>query len=65
MCFSFKISIGTFLFSWSISIYLLQKKLTKIWKEYIYSLLIFSSILNLCKEFKQIDKLPPSLISHF
>lgn len=44
MCFSFKISIGTFLFSWSISIYLLQKKLTTIWKKYIYSLLIFSSI---------------------
>lgn len=44
MCFTFKVSLGTFLFSWSISIYLLQKKLTKQWKQYIYSLLIFSSM---------------------
>ena len=29
MCFSFRVSIGTFIVSWGISLYLLSKKLTK------------------------------------
>jgi len=44
MCFSFEISIGTFLVSWSISIYLLNKKLNKKQIQHIIFLMIFSSI---------------------
>ena len=33
MCFSFEISIGTFIFSWSICLYLLTKKLKKYQRE--------------------------------
>tara|TARA_B100000287_G_C20579778_1_gene759891 strand:- start:216 stop:776 length:561 start_codon:yes stop_codon:yes gene_type:complete len=44
MCFSFEISISTFLVSWSISIYLLNKKLNKKQMQNIIFLMIFSSI---------------------
>jgi hypothetical protein len=44
MCFSFEISIGTFIFSWAICFYLLNKKLEKYQRQNIISLLIFSSI---------------------
>ena len=44
MCFSFEISIGTFLVSWSISIYLLNKKLNKKQMQNTIFLMIFSSI---------------------
>jgi len=44
MCFSFEISLGTFLLSWSISLYLLTKKLTTIQKQNVIFLMIISSI---------------------
>jgi hypothetical protein len=44
MCFSFKISIGTFIISWSISLYLLNKDLNKKQKQNVIFLMIFSSI---------------------
>ena len=44
MCFSFEISLLTFLSSWSISIYLLNKRLNKKNKNLVIALMIFSSI---------------------
>lgn len=44
MCFSFEISIGTFIISWSISLYLLNKDLNKKQKQKVIFLMIFSSI---------------------
>ena len=44
MCFSFEISIGTFLVSWTISLYLLNKNLTMKQKHNIIFLMIFSTI---------------------
>tara|TARA_B110001450_G_C17424193_1_gene401138 strand:+ start:15 stop:584 length:570 start_codon:yes stop_codon:yes gene_type:complete len=44
MCFNFEVSIGTFLFSWIISIYLLNKELNNEQKNNIILLMIFSSI---------------------
>ena len=44
MCFSFEVSIATFLFSWSIGIYLLTKDLNKEEKYNVIFLLIFSSM---------------------
>jgi len=45
MCYSFEVSLTTFITSWGISIYLLNKKnLTNEQKNSIYFLLIFSSI---------------------
>jgi len=44
MCFSFEISIGTFIISWSISLYLLNKDLTNKQKQNVILLMIFSSI---------------------
>ncbi len=42
MCFSFEVSLGTFLFSWSVSIYLLRKNLTKYQRQNVIFLMIFS-----------------------
>ena len=44
MCFSFEVSLGTFLFSWGVSIYLLRKNLTKYQRQNVIFLMIFSSI---------------------
>ena len=44
MCFSYEVSIGTFLVSWGISLYLLNKGLNKKQKQNIIFLMIFSSI---------------------
>lgn len=44
MCFSFEVSILTFLISWSISLYLLSKGLSKDGKNDVIFLMIFSSI---------------------
>ena len=44
MCFSFEVSIATFIISWSISLYLLRKNLTKYQRQNIIFLMIFSSI---------------------
>ena len=44
MCFSFEVSIGTFIISWSISLYLLNKDLNIKQKQNIIFLMIFSSI---------------------
>lgn len=44
MCFNFEVSIGTFLLSWSISIYLLSKGLNKKQKQNVIFLMIFSCI---------------------
>lgn len=44
MCFNFEVSIGTFLLSWSISIYLLYKGLNKEQKQNVIFLMIFSSM---------------------
>ena len=44
MCFSFRISIGTFIFSWSSCIYLLNKGLSEKKKQNIIFLMIFSSM---------------------
>ena len=44
MCFSFEVSIGTFLFSWISSLYLLTKKLKKKDQQTIIFVMIFSSM---------------------
>ena len=44
MCFSFEVSIGTFIFSWSISLFLLSKNLNNHQINNIIFLMIFSSI---------------------
>jgi len=44
MCFSFEVSVITFIISWGISLYLLRKKLTTQQKYSIISLMIFSSM---------------------
>ena len=44
MCFSFEVSIITFIISWSISLYLLNKGLNNDKKQHIIFLMIFSSI---------------------
>jgi membrane-associated HD superfamily phosphohydrolase len=44
MCFSFEVSITTFIISWTISLYLLKKKLNETQRQNIIFLLIFSSI---------------------
>ena len=45
MCFSFEISIGTFLFSWGISLYLLNKGLSKQQKQKVIPLILSAQIL--------------------
>tara|TARA_B100002019_G_scaffold292994_1_gene318157 strand:+ start:939 stop:1520 length:582 start_codon:yes stop_codon:yes gene_type:complete len=44
MCFSFEVSIATFIISWSISLYLLSKGLSKDGKNNVIFLMIFSSM---------------------
>ena len=44
MCFSFEVSLGTFLFSWGVSLYLLRKNLTKYQRQNVIFLMIFSSL---------------------
>ena len=44
MCFNFEVSITTFIISWTISLYLLNKNLNKIQRQNIIFLLIFSSM---------------------
>tara|TARA_Y100000389_G_scaffold203876_1_gene253892 strand:+ start:14545 stop:15129 length:585 start_codon:yes stop_codon:yes gene_type:complete len=44
MCYSFEVSIGTFLFSWGSAFYLLSKDLTIVEQQNIYFLMIFSTI---------------------
>jgi hypothetical protein len=44
MCFSFRVSLGTFIFSWSSCIYLLNKGLSEKKKQDIIFLMIFSSM---------------------
>lgn len=44
MCFSFEVSIGTFLFSWGSAFYLLSKDLTVVEQQSIYFLMIFSTV---------------------
>ena len=44
MCFSFEVSISTFIISWTISFFLLHKKLNKTQRQNIIFLLIFSSM---------------------
>ena len=44
MCFSFEVSLGTFITSWTISLYLLTKKLTEHQKHSVIFLMLFSSI---------------------
>jgi hypothetical protein len=44
MCFSFSISLGTFAFSWLVSLYLLNKGLTTNQRHNVIFLMIFSSI---------------------
>ena len=45
MCFSFEVSLGTFLFSWGVSLYLLNKKsLNEFQINKVYFLMIFSSM---------------------
>ena len=45
MCFNFEVSLGTFVFSWSSALYLLQTKtLTKIQKHNLIFLMIFSTV---------------------
>lgn len=44
MCFSFEVSIATFLISWSISLYLLNKGIKGKEREYVIFLMIFSSM---------------------
>ena len=44
MCFSLEVSLGTFFFSWGISIYLLTKNLTKYQRQNVIFLMILSSI---------------------
>ena len=42
MCFSFQVSVGSFIVAWGISLYLLRKKLTMIQKQNVIFLMIFS-----------------------
>ena len=44
MCFSFEISMITFIVSWTISIYLLQKNINKVKRQNVIALMIFSSM---------------------
>jgi len=44
MCFSFEVSLATFIISWSISLYLLNKGLNNDKKQHIIFLMIFSSM---------------------
>jgi hypothetical protein len=44
MCFSFEVNISSFIISWSISLYLLRKKLSKEKKQAVILLMIFSTI---------------------
>ena len=44
MCFSFKVSLATFVFSWSSCIYLLNKGLTDKNRKSVIFLMIFSSM---------------------
>ena len=44
MCFSFEISIASFLFSWGTSLYLMQQNLTKYQFNSLVFLMIFSSM---------------------
>ena len=44
MCFSFGVSLGTFAFSWLISLYLLNKGLTVNQRHNVIFLMIFSSM---------------------
>ena len=44
MCFNFEVSIGTFIFSWLIGLYLLTKRLKIEYKNDVIFLLLFSSI---------------------
>ncbi len=44
MCFSFEVSISTFLFSWAASIYLLTKSLSKLQRDNVIFLMIFSTM---------------------
>ena len=44
MCFNFQVSISTFIISWSISIFLLNKKLNKKQRQNVIFLMIFSTI---------------------
>lgn len=44
MCFSFEVSISTFIVSWGISFYLLNKKLNKQQQQNVIFLMIFSSM---------------------
>lgn len=44
MCFSFRVSLGTFIFSWASCIYLLNKGLSESKKQSIIFLMIFSSM---------------------
>ena len=44
MCFSFEISLGTFIISWIIAIFLLNQKLSEYEKQLVILLMIFSSI---------------------
>jgi hypothetical protein len=44
MCFSFRVSLGTFIFSWASCIYLLNKGLSEKKKQSVIFLMIFSSM---------------------
>jgi hypothetical protein len=44
MCFNFEVSLGTFIISWSIAIFLLNQKLSEYEKQLVIVLMIFSSI---------------------
>ena len=44
MCFSFRVSLGTFIFSWASCIYLLNKGLSEAKRQNIIFLMIFSSM---------------------
>ena len=44
MCFSFEVSITTFIISWSIAIHLLNKKITLKQRNNLIMLMIFSSV---------------------
>ena len=44
MCFSFRVSLGTFIFSWSSCIYLLNKGLSEANRQNVVFLMIFSSM---------------------
>ena len=44
MCFSLEVSVGSFVFCWTVSIYLLTKKLTLYQKHNIIFLMIFSTM---------------------